>query len=216
MIPNNSEPLGSQGIDGLLPIQMNCTPLKCLQATGTQYIQFSSYTLDTDSYSVDFELTHRSEQDMCILMLNFANFDILQRVDIYWINWVNQLLVGTSASSGYQLVEATPDIPRAYSFRDYNISRGTVTINNRTHHFAQGKFAAGERVVNLFSGYREALIRYPAFAKISQAYALRNNVYVWYLVPILDTWGRPCMFDRVSGRHYYNKGTGEFLWELEQ
>lgn len=35
------------------------------------------------------------------------------------------------------------------------------------------------------------------------------------LIPCLDASGRPCMYDTVSRKSFYNSGTGEFLYELE-
>lgn len=40
----------------------------------------------------------------------------------------------------------------------------------------------------------------------------RNNVDVLNLIPCLDYNNRPCMYDTVSGKTYYNRGTGEFLY----
>lgn len=35
-------------------------------------------------------------------------------------------------------------------------------------------------------------------------------------VPALDTKGRPCMFDVIERKPYYNDGTGEFLYKLKE
>lgn len=40
-----------------------------------------------------------------------------------------------------------------------------------------------------------------------------NDVLVQHLIPALDPTGRPCMFDLVQRKPYYNQGTGEFLYE---
>lgn len=41
----------------------------------------------------------------------------------------------------------------------------------------------------------------------------RSGGKVQHLVPALDPTGRPCMFDLVTRRPFYNQGTGEFLYE---
>ena len=38
-----------------------------------------------------------------------------------------------------------------------------------------------------------------------------NGVLVQYLIPCLDNNGTPCMYDTVSGKTFYNQGTGEFI-----
>lgn len=40
----------------------------------------------------------------------------------------------------------------------------------------------------------------------------QNGDYVFNVIPVLDLSGRPAMYDEVSRRLFYNKGTGEFTW----
>ena len=49
--------------------------------------------------------------------------------------------------------------------------------------------------------------------------------YIWYFkiyegdtlvrdyIPVIDSSGRPCLYDKVEDKFYYNEGTGEFLYE---
>ena len=39
-----------------------------------------------------------------------------------------------------------------------------------------------------------------------------NNTLVRDYIPVIDSSERPCLFDKVSRKYYYNQGTGEFLW----
>ena len=41
-----------------------------------------------------------------------------------------------------------------------------------------------------------------------------NGVLVQNLIPCLDNNRTPCMYDTVSGKTFYNKGTGEFKWSI--
>lgn len=45
------------------------------------------------------------------------------------------------------------------------------------------------------------------YLKLTQGQKLVRN-----FIPALDPTGRPCMFDLVTRRPFYNHGTGEFLW----
>ena len=38
-----------------------------------------------------------------------------------------------------------------------------------------------------------------------------NDLVLCNLIPCLDTNGTPCMYDTVSGKTFYNQGTGEFI-----
>lgn len=39
----------------------------------------------------------------------------------------------------------------------------------------------------------------------------RNGVLIRDFIPVLDLADVPCLYDKVSGELFYNKGTGEFL-----
>lgn len=39
-----------------------------------------------------------------------------------------------------------------------------------------------------------------------------NNILVRDYIPVLDADSKPCMFDTVSKKPFYNQGTGEFLY----
>ncbi len=41
----------------------------------------------------------------------------------------------------------------------------------------------------------------------------QNNSLVRDMIPVLDNYGVPCMYDRVTEQLFYNQGTGDFLYE---
>ena len=43
-----------------------------------------------------------------------------------------------------------------------------------------------------------------------------KGVLVRDLIPVLDLDDKPCMYDKVSGEFFYNKGTGEFLYAIKE
>lgn len=73
------------------------------------------------------------------------------------------------------------------------------------------KYAAGNlgvaRNVYLFGTNRGEVKRY-----------FNGKIYSFYvegqidLIPAIDSSSKPCMFDRLTRRPFYNAGTGEFLW----
>lgn len=60
--------------------------------------------------------------------------------------------------------------------------------------------------LNLSSG------NYVASAKIWGYKQTRNGELIHDIVPVLDTNDVPCMYDKVSGKLFYNKGTGQFKY----
>lgn len=53
---------------------------------------------------------------------------------------------------------------------------------------------------------------YVCCAKIWSYRHTRNGALLCDFIPVLDWDDVPCMYDRVSGELFYNKGTGEFLY----
>ncbi len=50
-----------------------------------------------------------------------------------------------------------------------------------------------------------------AKARIYYTKIYENNTLVRDFIPVLDTNGVPCLFDRVEAKFYYNAGTGQFI-----
>lgn len=51
-------------------------------------------------------------------------------------------------------------------------------------------------------------------SRISNFTIIRNGEKMIDLIPSIDPSGMPCMYDTISKHPFYNKGTGEFLYEL--
>lgn len=59
------------------------------------------------------------------------------------------------------------------------------------------------------------------FARPDHSYPMRGAIYYCKIydndillrdfIPVLDTYGTPCMYDRVEKKYYYNQGTGQFI-----
>lgn len=54
--------------------------------------------------------------------------------------------------------------------------------------------------------------KYNLIGNIYKFQIKRAEKIVLNLIPCLDNNNRPCMYDTVSGKTYYNQGTGEFLY----
>ena len=50
--------------------------------------------------------------------------------------------------------------------------------------------------------------------KISHFSIFRNNEKVLDFIPTLDPNGKPCMYDTVTEKPFYNQGTGEFAYKI--
>ena len=63
----------------------------------------------------------------------------------------------------------------------------------------------------LFAVHGDSGIRDPVAAKIYKYRMFKNDVLVLDFIPVLDSYGVPCMYDRVTDSFFYNQGTGQFI-----
>ena len=57
---------------------------------------------------------------------------------------------------------------------------------------------------------------YPLSGRIYSAIFIGDDKkYIHYFIPCLDQNNKPCMYDTISGVTFYNKGTGEFNYQLK-
>lgn len=77
------------------------------------------------------------------------------------------------------------------------VTAGTISLKNTTRMFLDA------RATNL------SYIQYPL--RIYNAQIKQNGELVRDFIPVIDKEGVACMYDKVNGEFYYNKGTGEFI-----
>lgn len=84
---------------------------------------------------------------------------------------------------------------------------GSIVVNNAdtaTVNTTRNMFLFGVNGNGTFQGYGGARI-YSCWIEV-------NGVLVRDFIPVLDWNDVPCMYDKVSGEFFYNKGTGKFLY----
>ena len=52
--------------------------------------------------------------------------------------------------------------------------------------------------------------------KMYKCIIYENSIEVRNFIPVLDSQGKPCMYDTVSKKAFYNQGTGEFLYKEKE
>ena len=55
----------------------------------------------------------------------------------------------------------------------------------------------------------------PFIGRIYYCKIYDNNILVRDYIPVIDSISRPCLFDKVSRKCYYNQGTGEFKYKYD-
>lgn len=120
---------------------------------------------------------------------------------------------------------------RTVNFGTFNTSGILPQINERMIITkTPNKFIIGSKIFNIEIGTVKA--KYPLVIfttnrngqpQISEAWLQQYRLYgfiiknandelIMNLLPCLDKNGKPCMFDTVSKKPFYNQGTGEFLY----
>ena len=80
----------------------------------------------------------------------------------------------------------------------------THTINNFTTPTSLVLFSLNKSDGTLYSGTNDC--------KIYSAKFYDSDALIRDYIPVLDKNKRPCLFDKVDKKCYYNQGTGEFLY----
>ena len=87
----------------------------------------------------------------------------------------------------------------------------TCSIDNTTQSFTSSSSLNGTISIYLFARHITAeYANKPCNAKIYRYRNWDNDQLVQDLIPVLDWDFVPCMYDRITGQFFYNKGTGNF------
>lgn len=181
------------------------TPVKYLESTGSQYID-TEYKTNTNT-SVELEIDTPNIIVQSSFLFASRNSDYYTNgFGVYYFdnNYIARFSSRTNYSSNIAFSEnAKLHIvlnKKRFSINDSSIliSGGYIQRINNLYIFAAN--TGGSASAN--SGYR--LI----FFKIYD-----NDTLVRDYIPVIDSSGRPCLYDKVEDKFYYNQGTGEFLYE---
>lgn len=114
-----------------------------------------------------------------------------------------------------------------FDFKNYRISRSGYSLVNNYTQFEIGnyyvkvndsKFLSGAYVNEFTADYNMYLFKFYPLDTVGFVYKLYylkiydNDKIIRNFVPALDTKNKPCLYDTVSKKPFYNQGTGEFLY----
>ena len=123
---------------------------------------------------------------------------------------------------------------RFCKFYTLNYYKTYIKLNSGVQYYVQmgeNQFAVNSKVISAISGAYVCAYSLILFGTNREGKAMVNDTYcrnlriysftiskdgnkIMNLIPALDRNGTPCMYDTVSKQTFYNKGTGEFLYEL--
>ena len=92
------------------------------------------------------------------------------------------------------------------------LSDGSITINGTTtSHNYYTLIKIADYPIWVFGENLAGNLFRPSHIKLSFLQILQSDILVRDFIPVLDREMRPAMYDRVTGKLFYNKGTGEFI-----
>lgn len=186
------------------------TKLNYLESTGTQYINLGFAIKYDNIVNVDVLITKFNIQQYTNgaifgsaneLGLNAYNLLIDKENKLYYRNSANNVKISS------QVIE----INKKY---DITTNLNNLIVNGVIY---SGEFDfnyINERPALLFARNTVILSNYDFAACQIYKFNILNQIgnVIINFVPCLDKNGKPCMFDTVSKKPFYNQGTGEFLY----
>ena len=118
----------------------------------------------------------------------------------------------TNFYMGLGIQNLTTSVTRDTNAHIFTIDASTSSwkIDNTTGTFSNTGEVVGDGPMYLFARNYAAYeyANKPANAKLYYCKIWKNNVLIRYFIPCLDSNNRPCMYDKVEGKPYYNSGSG--------
>lgn len=183
--------------------------LSYLESTGTQYIDTGVVGKSGIKSFLDFEFISGDLNDF--IVLGSANnkwavrfYPVSSRDGGMWtLGYGGRLISTTSATLKQRYkVESELSVGKQTMNVDDSIvinSADTATVNTTRNMFLFGVNANGT-----FQGYGGARV-YACWIEVGGA-------LVRDFIPVIDMNDVPCMYDKVSGEFFYNKGKGTFIY----
>jgi len=187
--------------------------LEYIESTGTQYIDTlyipkinTKLELDV-KFSGNFKsnglsIFSSSNYNTSVFQLNFGATGGLY-------SWINKPYENGGTIENFSITDDIRQNRNTITMQSGFISYGTVsrTLSIKTTDNDISLILFGARKqdnsMNVFAAYN----MYVYGLKLYESDTLKRN-----FIPVLDYNNVPCLYDKVEGKFYYNKGTGEFLY----
>ena len=179
------------------------TPVEYLESTGTQYINTLYYPDENTNAKYKVKL----------LTIKYYGPHLLSSKNYYFpfIRTYGNEILSSRNKSELIIRNFIKNSENIYEFEAWNNNK--IIINGQE--FEASSYNVGRDTVPLY------LLTYGG-DPTNEAYL--SNIRLYYckiydsdnlvrdFVPVIDSTSRPCLFDKVEKKCYYNQGTGEFLY----
>ena len=188
-------------------------PVTYLQSTGTQYIDTGVKGNSEIKIDIIFEITNTkktqfffgsrqsvSAQSFCFLSVSGTNNSWGFRSD-FNNSYGQHQTENISNMTGY---------PLFHVIKDKNVT--TIENNEYINNISYGKFTSNYNIYIFTINTNNNTSNF-SYMKLYSCKIYDAGVLVRDFIPVRDLSNIPCLYDKVEDKFYYNKGSGEFLYE---
>ena len=185
------------------------TKVEYLESTGTQYIDTEIYPKSTTIQDILFSLT-----EMPLNNTQWRNGwgSRGSQEAFEWGVLYGKFMLNVSSNTEY----IYSDIPFDLNKHSIHLESGKIEFDNTIYGTTTiGNTAEPNQSIYLFALHAEWMnpqIKDYCKERIYSTKIYDNDTLVRDYVPVIDSSSRPCLFDKVEKKCYYNQGTGEFLY----
>ena len=186
----------------------NLTKLAYIEATGVQYID-TEHQWQSNNVKVEMQYSYTSigtnslfgsetstpQYGICAYHLNTTDL-------AFWVG------------SSQQLLSQTVTTNLKYNLTTHaNNGTFTMNLNNATSSATYSGSVQNGRSLFIFCNNIQSGVSQYSKIKLYSFKMYDNNVLVRDYIPVLDKNGVACLYDKVTGKMFYNKGTGNFAYK---
>lgn len=206
-IPEGEVSVIAKGSEVLWRKQKYKREVAYLESTGTQYIDTGVMVTDTTGYYIELLPTDTKDQ----IYFGVRSYNQLgSNGELYklYFGWK-----GVNTNSKYRpalFADKKNEITLNY-FNDRKAFFNGVTDVNYVLNFETISSPSSQTLTLLARKENSGVVTYNAGCKLYAFKVSEGETIVRDFIPVLDWNDVPCMYDKVSGKLFYNKGTGEFI-----
>ena len=199
----------------MMSFEKKYTPVKYLESTGTQYID-TNFKGNQDT-KITCESVISDEFKSGYYQGLFGATDIngskeLNRnvIHMYRASASNLIIMATYGNQA-KIIGFSGDITKKHI---YELDKNIYKVDNEIiYSYPMQTFMCTQNI-NIFrdNNSNNQARRYCKM-KLYSFKVYDSDTLVRDFVPVIDSSNRPCLYDKVEDKFYYNEGSGEFLYE---
>lgn len=201
-----TEPVANLGIDGDVYVVSEetqpLTPIEYIETSGTQWI--NTGIMPKYNTRVVLDISHISKSDT--MVLGAKNADSATAALQYGLYYRN----ATTMRFDYFGKNASATVSNVTTRATIDVNKNVASLYGKT--ITNTAVSSGEVPYNmyLFALNTAGNVTNPISARLYSAKIYDNDVLVRDFVPVLDSDGVACLYDKVYNKCYYNAGSGAF------